>query len=431
MHTMRAAASPARVIGRWALTGLMINSVIASGVFGVPGELLKLLGRASPWAFVLGGVASAFIVTCFVEVASQFTAGGGPYLYVRTAFGRFLGIQAGWFTLLTPVAAAAAQANLFVNYFASFNEILGGGVPRGLVITALIAVPVTVNLYGAAAGKQLSSVLVIAKLAPLLLLIATGIFFISSGASPPPVHASVESHTLHAWFTAALLGAFGFGGFEDVLAATGEVKQPTRSVAFALVVSLVTCAVIYVLIQWVTSAFLDPATVGRRPLASLAAVLFGSAGGRFVAIAAMISTSGAIAATVLAIPRLIASMAQRGDLPSVLGRTTAKGGAPAITTIILGVVVTLLAITGTFAWTLAVTAGSGLIMAAGVCAALPRLRRLQPQCEKVAVPGGIAIASVALVVIAVLLFQLEAWQAAALLGTAVIGAMNWCLVARR
>ena len=406
----------------------MINSVIASGIFGVPGELLKLLGRASPWAFVLGAVASSFIVTCYVEVASQFSAGGGPYLYIRSAFGRFLGIQAGWFAVLTPVAAAAAQANLFVNYFASFDESLGAGVARALVIAALIAVPVTVNLFGTAAGKQLSSVLVIAKLAPLLLLIATGLFLTSRGTVAPPVHASVESHSLHAWFTAALLGVFGFGGFEDVLAATGEVKQPTRSVAFALVVSLLTCAVIYVLIQCVTSAFLDRTTVGTRPLASLAVMLFGHAGGRFVAIAAMISTSGAIAATVLAIPRLTASMAQRGDLPSVLGSTTARGGAPAVTTIIVGVIITLLAITGTFAWTLAVTAGSGLVVAAGVCAALPRLRSLQPNADKVVVPAGIAIASVALAVIAVLLCQLEVWQAAALLGIVVIGAMNWCLV---
>ena len=65
---------------------------------------------------------------------------------MRTAFGRFFGIQAGWFTVLTPLAAAAAQANLFVNYLASFNHELCGGVPRAAVIIALIAVPVGVNL---------------------------------------------------------------------------------------------------------------------------------------------------------------------------------------------------------------------------------------------------------------------------------------------
>lgn len=420
--------SSERSIGHWALAGLMINSVIASGIFGVPGELLSLVGRASPWAFVLGALVSAFIVACFVEVGSQFSAGGGPYLYARTAFGRFVGIQAGWFAVLTPVAAAAAQANLFVNYLASFDESLGIGAPRTLIICALITLPVLINLRGAAAGTRLSSVLVLAKLTPLILLISAGILLSTRAAARP---LSVAHHSLHAWFTAVLLGAYGYGGFEDVLAATGDVRRPTRSVAFALLLSLATCALIYVLIQWVCSVFLDQTTVDHRPLASVASVLFGSAGRQLVAVAAMVSTAGAISATVLAVPRLLAAMGQGGDLPSFLGRTRTTGGAPVVTTVILGLVAVFLAVTGSFVWMLVLTAGSGLLVAACVCAALPRLRVSRPLEYRVTVPAGVAVAGIALGFIAVLLLQLSLWQAAALLVTAAIAAINWWLAMRR
>jgi amino acid transporter len=83
-----------RVVGRWALTGLMINCTIGGGIFGVLGELTRLLGAASPLAMIGGAIVLAVIIACAAEVASQFPEPGGTYLYVRRAFGRFAGLFA-------------------------------------------------------------------------------------------------------------------------------------------------------------------------------------------------------------------------------------------------------------------------------------------------------------------------------------------------
>src|SRR5262245_3800489 len=157
-----------RTIGVWALIGLMLNNMIGSGIFGVPGELARMLGRASPAACVLAGLAIAVIIACFVEVGSQFSDSGGPYLYVGTAFGRLLGIQVGWFTALAPMAAAAAQATLFASYLAGFYPAAGFGAGRAATIIGVVTLPVVANLIGVRAGKGLSSLLVVAKLLPLL-----------------------------------------------------------------------------------------------------------------------------------------------------------------------------------------------------------------------------------------------------------------------
>jgi basic amino acid/polyamine antiporter, APA family len=405
----------------------MINSMIGSGIFGVPGELLRMLGAASPIACVAAGLMVGIIVACFVEVGSQFSESGGPYLYVRTAFGRLAGIQVAWFTALTALAAAAAQAALFVSYLGSFVPTVAHGALRALAILGVIGLPVAVNLVGVRAGKTLSSMLVVAKLTPLLVLIAVGLLHTRSALPPNMTAIEPTSTAAGLWFSAVLVAVFSFGGFEDALSATGEVEKPRYAVPFALGASLVVCIIINTLIQWVTASTLrDPGDV-ERPLFAVASVLLGPWGGTLVSMAALISTSGAISATVLAVPRLVAALGEHGDLPAAIARVQ-RSGTPVIATWLVASVVAVLGVTGTFKWALAVTAGSMTIFAGAVCAALPRLRARQPQAALIRVPGGGALAYVGVALSVLLLIQLEAREIAAIAVTAAVAFSNWLFV---
>jgi len=421
--------SKTRAIGRWALTGLMINTIIGSGIFGVPSELIRLVGTFSPWVFIISGLVVAAIVACFAEVASQFSEGGGPYLYVRTAFGRLTGLQIGWFTALAPIAAAAAQANLFVNYLAGFSSNLGVGANRALVILALIGLPLAANGLGARVGKGLSSLLVIAKLLPIALLILVGLLHAGRNVPVPTVPAG-SAYSAGAWFGAILLGVFSFGGFEDPLAATGDVDKPRTSIAFALAMSLLACVLVYTLVQWVVVAALGNA-VSERPLAAAATVWLGPSGGAFVAVTAMLSTAGSISAILLAAPRILSALAQNGDAPRLLGRASNTTGAPVVASIAVALVIVALAITGTFPMALALTAGSMMVMIIGVCAALPRLRALHPSADAMRMPFGRVLAAICIGVSIVLLLQLNAREAALIAVTAFAAVLNWLLVRNR
>src|SRR5713226_5046062 len=94
-----------RAIGRWSLVALVVNSIIGSGVFGLPSTVAGLIGNYSPYAVLAAGAGMSVIIGCFAEVASRFQDAGGPYLYARVAFGRFMGIQTEWMLWLGQVSA--------------------------------------------------------------------------------------------------------------------------------------------------------------------------------------------------------------------------------------------------------------------------------------------------------------------------------------
>ena len=146
-----------RAIGRWSLTALVINSIIGASIFGLPSELIRLLGRASPIAMLVAALIMSAIVACMAEVGSQFEEAGGVYLYVRTAFGRFAGLQVGWFWLLASIGGGAASANLFVQYFATIWPAAQHSVVRIGIITTLIAIPTAANYVGVRSGAKLSA----------------------------------------------------------------------------------------------------------------------------------------------------------------------------------------------------------------------------------------------------------------------------------
>jgi len=418
-----------RSIGRGAMTGLVINSIVGSGIFGVPSELTRLLGRASPLAMVFAALGMAIIMSAITEVASQFSEPGGPYLYVRRAFGRFLGLQVGWFWLLAMIGGGAANANLFVLYLAGFVPPVAHGWVRAVVLTALIATPTVANYVGVRSGANLSTLLAVAKLLPLGMLIVLGVLRFSHQFQL--IHTSeVTGPGGKAWLTAFLLLLFAYGGYENALAPMGEIKEPRRTVPFGLAAGLLVSMIVYSLLQ-----FLTVATIGTRatdrPLADAASVLLGLGGATFVAVAIMVSTYGWIAGAVLNGPRAQYAFSAQGDLPPSFSSLHPRYHTPSIAILIFAGLVWILALTGTFLWVAAVTAGSMAILYGGICAALIRLRRRQPRADALRIPWGNALGAMGVLICMILLTRLQLRQALLMSVTALVAAANWWWAAHR
>lgn len=418
-----------RSIGRWALAGLVINCIIGSGIFGIPSELTKRLGRASPLVMIAAGLAMATIMACYAEVASQFSEPGGSYLYVRTAFGRFAGLEAGWFWLLSILGGAAANANLFVTYFAGIFPAAAHGWMRAAVLTGLIAIPVSANYRGVRAGTRVSSALTVAKLAPLGMLIVLGLWRFGH-AAPLPHPAEIAAPGWKMWAESLLLVIFAYEGFEDAVVPAGEVREPRRSVPFALGVGLIVCMAVYALLQLVTVETIGMRAT-ERPLGELAAVMLGPGGATFVAVAVMLSVYGYISAAILTAPRLASAFVENGDAPEWIGKLHPRHRTPGVAIVVFGAVLWILALTGTFLWALAVSVGASTIYYAGVCGSLIRLRRMRPNGNVLRIPWGPVWATLGIVFSLLLLSQLSLREGMLMLVTAGIAAVNWWWARRR
>ncbi len=421
-----------RAIGRWSLVALVVNSIIGSGVFGLPSVVAGLIGNYSPYAVLAAGAGMTVIIACFAEVASRFQEAGGPYLYARIAFGRLMGIQTAWMLWLGQVAAPAANANLFVIYLGEFFPHAKDPLPRALILTALVGILTAINIRGVRAGAQVSNLFTAAKLVPLFATIVLGVFVLYhrhwSLATP-----SIPSPTTNQWLKAMLLLVFAYGGFETALAPMSEAKNPRRDAPFALFVALVVCTVIYASIQWVVVGVLPDAMHSQRPLADVARLAIGPVGAALVAVGALISFYGYLSAKILAMPRVPYALAEQGDFPKAFAAVHRRFHTPYVSILVFAVLVWGFALIGEFKWNVTLSAVARLLYYGVGCAALPILRRKQPGGASAMfhLPAGNFLAVVGVILCLILVTRVDFGQSLILVATIALAFLNWVVVPRR
>ena len=418
-----------RAIGRWSLAALVINSVIGSGVFGLPSTVASLVGAFSPLAVLLAGAGMAVIFACFAEVASQFHQAGGPYLYARAAFGRAMGLQMGWMLLLGQVAAPAANANLFVIYLGQFWPHATDPVPRTIILTALIGLLALINIRGVRAGARVSNVFTAAKLIPLGAVIAMGLFVLHSHHPAPPAHSAPILASQ--WLKALLLLVFAYGGFETALAPMSEAENPRRDAPFALFTALIACTAIYALIQWVVVGVLPHAAQSDRPLADVASVALGALGAGLVAVGALIAFYGYLSAKILGMPRVAFALAEQGDFPKALAAVHPRFHTPYVSILVFAALVWGFALSGEFTWNVTLSAVARLLYYGVCCAALPVLRRKRPGTARFHLPAGNLFAVVAVLMCIALITRVDFRQSLIVAATIALGILNWLVVRHR
>ncbi len=314
------------------------------------------------------GLGIALIALCFAEVGSRFREHGGVYLYTRTAFGPLVGFEVGWLLIWTRVLSAAANLNLFILYLAALWPEVAAGAPRALVMLVLAGTVAITNVIGVRGATWAIDFWTIAKLAPLALLIVLGLPQIDADTLAGQVAADPD------WTQAILIMMFAFGGFESALLPAGEMRDPKRDLAFALLVGLAIVAAVYVLVQLVVVGVVADAAAAKAPIASAFGILLGPPGLTLASIAAMVSVYGWTTGATLAQPRVIHAMAARGELPSALAGVHPRFRTPAFAILLFAAASLALALAGSFAANATFAAIVRLVYYALTCAALIVLR---------------------------------------------------------
>ncbi|MDA1307238.1 MAG: APC family permease [Acidobacteria bacterium] len=415
-----------RELGKWDLTAIGVNQVIGGAVFLMAAPLALQIGAWSAIAVALVGILSLMIALNFAEAGSRFDGTGGAYLYTRAAFGRFFSFEVGWMMWITRVASWASVVNGLTTALAYYWPSLGAdqpGLAREAVITVVILTIMTINVVGIRQSAWVVNTLTIGKLTPLVIFITLGLPHVTIVALQPDMALTWTQIS-----TAALLLIFAYGGYEVVGVPAGEARDPKRDVPFAMVMTIVVVAIVMTLAQVVAMGTLPGIGDSQRPLADAALLFIGGWGALLMTTGGAVSMSGNNMGQALSGSRNLYALAEQGDLPAWFGRVHPRFHTPAVAIIFTSLIALWLALSGDFVTLAAASAVSRLLVYAGTCASVLKLRG-QGRAP-FTIPGGPVIPVVALVVSLAILggataMQLQVGGVALIVGAALYVVARW------
>jgi amino acid transporter len=368
---------------------LTINATVGAGIFGLPSRIYELTGAWSVLAYLVCAALAVLIILCFAEVGSRFAETGGSYLYTRVAFGPVIGFEVGWLLWLARLTGFAALCNLLLGYLSFFWPGAGSGWTRALVITVVVIALTAVNVIGVREAALVSNLFTIGKLMPLLLFVLAGLWFFS----PQSFIAPAGRPNLGDFSRAVLLLVFAFSGFEMAVIPAGEIRDPQRDIAFALLTATGVVALLYLMIQVVCIGTLPGLANSERPLLDASSRFLGAAGASIVSVGALISIIGTLNSSMLAGPRILFAMAEQGQLPQLLTATHRRFHTPHIAILTSAAVMLVLTLQGTFMSAVTISTVIRLLAYIATCISLPVLRfRKDAPLPRFSAPAGVAVA---------------------------------------
>jgi amino acid transporter len=338
-------ASLVRAIGVRQLAAGIVNVTVGAGIFVLPAAVAAGLGAAAPAAYLVCAGAMALVVTSFALAGSRVSLTGGIYAYVEVAFGPYVGFLSGVLQWLMLWLTAAGLLSAFVDQVGLLAPGAGRGLPRAAIILATVGLLAFVNTRGVAIGARVIEGAVVAKLLPLAVFLAMGVFFVQPSALAWP--GWPEGGPLG---EAVLLLIFAFVGIEVALVPSGEVRDPRRTVPRAIYLALGVTTLLYLAIQAVAQGVLGPEMAGHAeaPLAAAASRFLGEGGRLLVLAGGAVSMFGYLCGDMLSSPRSLYAFGRDGFLPGALARVHPRFHTPHVAIAAHAFLAAALAISSTF-----------------------------------------------------------------------------------
>jgi amino acid transporter len=310
-------ASLVRALGVRQLAAGIVNVTVGAGIFVLPAAVAAGLGAAAPAAYLVCAGAMALIVTSFALAGSRVSLTGGIYAYVEVAFGPYVGFLAGVLQWLMLWLTAAGLLSAFVDQVGLLAPGAGRGLPRAAIILATVGLLAVVNARGVAIGARVIEGAVVAKLLPLAVFLAVGVFYVQPAALAWP-----------GWPDGGKLGEtvllllFAFVGIEVALVPSGEVRDPCRTVPRAIYLALGVTTLLYLAVQAVAQGVLgsEMARHAEAPLAAAAGRFLGDGGRLLVLAGGAVSMFGYLCGDMLSSPRSLYAFGRDGFLPAAMAR---------------------------------------------------------------------------------------------------------------
>jgi amino acid transporter len=332
-----AAGTLPRVLGPLDAVCMVVGSVIGSGIFLVPGTVARNVPYLGPivllWA--LAGAFSLAGALALAELGAMLPHAGGPYVYLREAYGRVPAFLFGWTEFLVMRSGAVATlAAAFARYFVQIVPTPGGLSPQvwqAAAAVAAIGAVTVVNVLGTALGGRLQVLGTALKVGGVVGLIALPWFL--GGADPSrlaPVWPQTFDRSLLSGMAAAMVGIlWTYDGWVNLTPLAEEIRDPGRNIPRALFLGMAALVVLYLLMTLSyhlvlpipeVAAASDDRGAERAVAAVYCGRLMGPGGVWAISLLVMASAFISLNGNMLSGPRAYFAMARDGVFPAGICR---------------------------------------------------------------------------------------------------------------
>ncbi len=344
---------PRRRLGLFDATMIVMGGIVGVGIFANPSEVAHRVHTSflilGVW--LLGGLLAMCGAFIWAELATRLPgAAGGQYVYLREAFHPAVAFVYGWGLLLvTQTGGMAAVAVIFASYF---RAVTGVAWNESAIAAAVLLTLVGINCFGARAGSNVQSVLMLLKLVAIAALVAIG--FAVGGHAPAASPSLVEqpsSLSLLKSIGAAMVPiAFAYGGWQTATFVAAEVRDPRRDLSRGLLVGVSGVVVLYLAVNLACLRVLGPAGLDATttPASDVIRMALGENGARWIALAITISALGFLSQSMLTAPRVYYAMARDRLFFASVGKLFGKSEAPVIAIVLQGFAAIVIACSGTY-----------------------------------------------------------------------------------
>lgn len=378
-------------LGVMSAVSVVVGCVIGAGVFFKPYAIYQATGGGPGLgllSWVIGGVISIFGALTFAEIAVMIPRTGGMVTYLSEVYDKRLGFLAGWMQVIIFYPAYLAGYGVKVGTELSSLLNMNIALPVSLLIIAGV---VAMNVIGSDSAGKFQIISTACKLIPLVLIIITGFIL---GDSTAPLFTPLVGDNINAASalgTTLLAVLFAFEGWTNVGALAGEMKDPAKDLPKAIVGGVSIIMAVYLLINIAYIHVIPSYELMNieSPAAAVAVKLFGSSGGKLIAIGIIISVIGAANGFLLSGSRVAYYMASERTLPAsdALAKLNNKL-VPANSIILVGTLAALYSLIGQFDLLTDIGTFSCWIFYTLTFCCVITMRRKHPEYErKYKVPG--------------------------------------------
>jgi len=294
----------ARDLGIGHAGAVVVGTIVGSGIFLVPAEMMQAVGSAKLvyLAWIIGGALSFFGALTYAELGAMKPEAGGEYVYIRDAYGPLPGFLYAWtwFLIAKPASIATVTTGLvrILGTFPVLSFFPQQFVARPIAITygQLVAIAATLlisllNYVGVKRAGEFQLLFTLIKVAIILTIVWIG-FSYTGGAWTHFTASYAGAHGGVAGFMAALVAAlWAYDGWNDLTMVSEEIRQPERNIPIALIFGVAVVAVLYMLVNAAVQFVLPASAIAGslRPASDAIGLVRGAAGASIVAAAMALS----------------------------------------------------------------------------------------------------------------------------------------------